>query len=159
MLCRRCLVDRVLTRRVRKKWKKKLASHASQQQSKEDKAKGGYAAQAKRTPEERAEVGKYLQNTTPEQKKEAALKATKTNLARNPSYYGDLARKARSNETQEVRSARGHNIPKDAKERGRAITNSRKYRCTVTGHVSTAGPLTIYQKKRGIDTKNREPVV
>ena len=30
-----------------------------------------------------------------------------------------------------------------------------KFMCTVTGKVSTAGPLTLYQRKRGIDTSNR----
>ena len=30
-----------------------------------------------------------------------------------------------------------------------------KYQCTVTGKISTAGPLTLYQRKRGIDTSNR----
>ena len=35
---------------------------------------------------------------------------------------------------------------------------NKKFRCTVTGKVTTAGPLTMYQKKRGIDPSNREPV-
>jgi len=30
-----------------------------------------------------------------------------------------------------------------------------KYQCTITGKISTAGPLSIYQRKRGIDTSNR----
>lgn len=30
-----------------------------------------------------------------------------------------------------------------------------KFMCTVTGKISTAGPLTVYQRKRGIDTSNR----
>jgi len=33
--------------------------------------------------------------------------------------------------------------------------NSQKWRCTVTGKISTYGPLTLYQKKRGIDTSKR----
>jgi hypothetical protein len=48
--------------------------------------------------------------------------------------------------------------PELASERGQkaaAVTNCIKYKCTVTGHVSTAGPLSIYQRKRGIDTSNR----
>jgi len=36
-----------------------------------------------------------------------------------------------------------------------AKTNSQKWKCTVTGFVSTPGPLTIYQRKRGIDPSNR----
>jgi len=34
-------------------------------------------------------------------------------------------------------------------------TNSQRWQCTVTGYISTPGPLTIYQKKRGIDSSNR----
>lgn len=33
--------------------------------------------------------------------------------------------------------------------------NKTKWRCTVTGHVSSAGSLSNYQKRRGINTKNR----
>ena len=36
-----------------------------------------------------------------------------------------------------------------------AKLNSQKCQCTVTGHISTPGPLSRYQKKRGIDTSNR----
>jgi hypothetical protein len=35
------------------------------------------------------------------------------------------------------------------------IVNSQKWKCTVTGFVSTPGPLAYFQKKRGIDTSNR----
>jgi len=37
-------------------------------------------------------------------------------------------------------------------------TNSTYYRCLVTGFVSTAGPLSRFQKKRGIDTQLRVKV-
>jgi hypothetical protein len=36
--------------------------------------------------------------------------------------------------------------------------NSEKWQCTVTGKISTAGPLTRYQKKRGIDPSFRVKV-
>lgn len=36
--------------------------------------------------------------------------------------------------------------------------NTEKWRCTVTGKISTAGPLTRYQKKRGIDVSLRVKV-
>jgi hypothetical protein len=36
--------------------------------------------------------------------------------------------------------------------------NSTKFRCLVTGFESTAGPLSCYQKKRGINTSLRERV-
>ena len=36
-----------------------------------------------------------------------------------------------------------------------AVTNSQKWQCTITGKVSTSGPLTLWQKARGIDTSLR----
>ena len=38
---------------------------------------------------------------------------------------------------------------------GSKITNSQKWMCLETGYVSTSGPLTRYQNKRGIDTSKR----
>lgn len=38
---------------------------------------------------------------------------------------------------------------------GSANTNSQQWQCTVTGFISKPGPLTIYQKNRGIDPSNR----
>ena len=46
---------------------------------------------------------------------------------------------------------------KDGKK-GASITNSRKFKCNVTGFTSTSGPLTRYQIKRGIDPINRTEV-
>jgi hypothetical protein len=40
-----------------------------------------------------------------------------------------------------------------------AKANSYRFRCTVTGHESTPGPLTIYQKSRGIDPSNRIQII
>jgi hypothetical protein len=39
--------------------------------------------------------------------------------------------------------------------RGARRVNSQKWQCLVTGHVSTPGPLTVYQVKRGIDPSLR----
>ena len=86
---------------------------------------------------------------------ETRRKQVESNLRNNPNHYRDLGIKARESETQEVRSARGHSIPKDAKARGREKTNTTLYVCLKTGHLSTAGPLTIWQRKRKIDTTQR----
>jgi len=55
--------------------------------------------------------------------------------------------------------------PEDKKEAerkgGRVIAsklNSEKWICTITGHITTSGPLTRYQKTKGIDPKNRKRV-
>ena len=39
--------------------------------------------------------------------------------------------------------------------KGAIITQSQKWQCTVTGHVSTPGGLSSYQKARNINTSNR----
>lgn len=44
--------------------------------------------------------------------------------------------------------------PEERKEINKKI-NSQKWKCTVTGYVTNAGALSLYQKKRGIDTSNR----
>jgi hypothetical protein len=38
---------------------------------------------------------------------------------------------------------------------GAEKTNSQKWKCTETGHITNAGALTNYQRKRGIDTTKR----
>jgi hypothetical protein len=68
----------------------------------------------------------------------------------------DMGIKARKNESYEVKAARALAIPKEATAKARAILNSRKFRCLVTGKVSTCGPLTRFQMKRGIDPSLRE---
>jgi hypothetical protein len=35
------------------------------------------------------------------------------------------------------------------------VMNTEKWQCTITGYISTAGPLTCYQKARGIDPSQR----
>jgi hypothetical protein len=39
--------------------------------------------------------------------------------------------------------------------KGALQMNKQKWKCTITGFVSTAGPLSLYQKKRNIDIFNR----
>lgn len=95
-------------------------------------------------------------NRSPEDYRRVARKSHSTRIKKDPDYCSRIGKSARDKETPEVRSARGYMIPKEARARGRAKTNSRLYRCTITGYVSTAGPLTRYQKKRGIDPINRE---
>ena len=38
------------------------------------------------------------------------------------------------------------------------VTNTQKWRCLVTGKITTSGPLTHWQKHRGIDTSLRERI-
>ena len=39
------------------------------------------------------------------------------------------------------------------------IASTTKFQCTVTGYISTAGPLAQYQRARGIDTTNRVKII
>lgn len=125
------------------KWRKKLAQHGQRGLSHGDLVKGYHAME---------------QSMTSETEKLRRQRATETLLSQRPNHYSDIAKKARSTETPEQRSARGHAIPEEAKARGRAKINSRKFRCLVTGKVMPAGPLSAYQKRHGIDTSLREEV-
>ena len=46
-------------------------------------------------------------------------------------------------------------INKQTNNNSKIIVNSQKWKCTITGHITTSGPLTVYQKARGIDITNR----
>jgi hypothetical protein len=48
---------------------------------------------------------------------------------------------------------------KENAKKGAQAVHSQKWQCAVTGHITTPGALTRYQKKRGIDTKNRIRIV
>jgi hypothetical protein len=41
------------------------------------------------------------------------------------------------------------------RRRGAQTQHSQRWECTVTGHISTPGPLSCYQKARGIDHTNK----
>ncbi len=47
----------------------------------------------------------------------------------------------------------------EARKKGGKNTSSQKWQCTITGCVSNAGGLSIYQKARGIDTFNRIRII
>jgi hypothetical protein len=65
---------------------------------------------------------------------------------KSPSHRSNLKRHLQRPEVQERR------------KEGLAKANSQKWQCTVTGKVSTAGPLTLYQKSLGIDVNKRVKV-
>lgn len=46
-------------------------------------------------------------------------------------------------------------MSRELKSENAKNTNSQKWMCTVTGHVSNPGGLTRHQRYRGVDTKNR----
>lgn len=46
-------------------------------------------------------------------------------------------------------------LTEEQKKENANITNSQKWMCTETGFITTPGPLTTYQRKRGIDKSKR----
>lgn len=136
------------------KWRSELGRHAASFVSYEERAKKGRRTQA------------YFRTLPPEEFAKIRARATATLLERHPNHFSTMGKRARELETQEVRSARGHALHTDRLPDGRSAnavelnlrTNSTKVRCLVTGYISTPGPLSIYQRKRGIDTKLREVV-
>ena len=97
------------------------------------------------TKDEKIELGRKVRDLglgihalTKEEKIENGKKGGKT------TYEKSIGAFARSKER----------ISEDSKKGGKTAS-SQKWQCTATGHVSTPGPLTLYQNKRGIDPSNR----
>jgi len=108
---------------------------------------------ASKTPKQRSDASRkarkeWLANTTHEQRSAATRKGRKKQLANTtPEQRSAITRKGRANMT-----------PKQRSDVAR-IASTTKFQCTVTGYISTAGPLTLYQRARGIDTTNRVKVI
>lgn len=64
--------------------------------------------------------------------------------------------KLNAEKTDEGKSKNAVKGGKAGGRRGASLTNSQRWICLVTGHVTTSGPLTKYQRSRGIDTKLRK---
>jgi len=64
------------------------------------------------------------------------------------------SRKAHSKKDEQGRSL----VAVRAGEAAAKVTNKLKFRCLITGHVTTPGPLTVWQRSRGIDTSLREKI-
>jgi general stress protein YciG len=87
------------------------------------------------TPEERSQAGK-----------KGGKKSAQTNMKNGTAIFAL---------TKEELSENGKKGGKIGGKIGSKNTNSQKWQCTETGYVTNAGALTWYQRKRGIDTKNR----
>ncbi len=93
----------------------------------------------------------------------------KTRSLCGPSISGQIAvesgrlerMRANVDKPSQLRDARAKRDPVEHSEWGKKFaqnTNTTFYRCLKTGYISTAGPLTLYQKHRGIDPKQRVKV-
>ena len=47
---------------------------------------------------------------------------------------------------------------KEANKKGGKVINAQKWMCLETGYITTSGPLTLYQRNRGIDTSKRKRI-
>lgn len=126
-----------------KKWRKRLSQHAREKLPVEALRKG-YLGMKK--------------SMTEEDELKRREKAKETILRNNPNHFSEMAKKARENESPEKKSARGSSISEEARAKGRAKTNSRKFRCLQTGRIMPLGPLAAFQKKHNIDPSLREEV-
>jgi hypothetical protein len=132
---------------------------AQSRMTKEQLRRGREGMWANMTPEQRSAQARHMLDISPEKREEAVAKATQTNLKRNPNHFADMARKARAAEPYEKKRKRIEACHKpEVHAKALAKTNGRKFKCRVTGYVSTAGPLTMYQRSRGIDPSLRDQI-
>lgn len=80
----------------------------------------------------------------------------KNNSSENKARAGRIGGK---NQPQEAKVRGGKNGDRNGKSRGGKVggkvTSLQRWQCTVTGYISTPGPLSLYQKARNIDISNR----
>jgi hypothetical protein len=132
---------------------------AQSKMTKEQLRRGREGMWANMTPEQRSAQARHMLDIPPEKREEAVAKATQTNLKRNPNHFADMARKARAAEPYEKKRKRMEACHKpEVHAKALAKINGRKFKCRVTGKISTAGPLTRYQNARGIDPSLRDQV-
>jgi hypothetical protein len=120
---------------------------------------------AKYTPEQRSQMAKKRdENLTPEQRSQ------RTKLGWNQTSQEERSKRAKQrsmgltteqrrnisrNTMMNLPTERRVNNARKAGLKGGVVTSSQKWQCTETGYVSNAGVLTLYQRKRGIDTSKR----
>ena len=95
----------------------------------------------KKSSENQKELGIGIYSLTKEQRSENGKKSAKTNEKNKTSIYGF---------TSEQLSEYG--------KKGGKKTSSQRWICEETGHISTPGGLSIYQRARGIDVSNRRRI-
>jgi hypothetical protein len=95
---------------------------------------------------------------------------SRTRKSCGPSVGGNIAHKSgrlekmrgKVDKPSQLREARANRDSKEHSNHGRKLaaqTNTTLYQCLVTGFVSTAGPLSHYQKKRNIGTHLRVKLI
>lgn len=96
-----------------------------------------------------------------EETREKAVESCRNNKSGrfDPNLQSDLGKRAaKKNKENGSGAFFDKAIQSDAGKIGSKKTNSQKWRCTVTGYITTAGPLTAYQRAKGINTSSRERI-
>jgi hypothetical protein len=99
------------------------------------------------------ELGVGIFSMTPEELSSAGKKgAQKLGQIMGPSTYErKVGVHGRTKEQMSIDGKKGG-------EKAAKIINNQKWMCLETGYITTSGPLSIYQKNRGIDTSKRKRI-
>jgi hypothetical protein len=103
--------------------------------------------------EKQKELGVGIYALTPEQMTENGKKAGKI----GGKIGGKISGKKHKENKTGICGRSKEQIIEDSKK-GSKKTNSQKWMCEETGYITTSGPLTWYQRKRGIDTSKRKRI-
>ena len=91
---------------------------------------------------------------TKEQKIENALKSVETHRENKTGFFSSEVQK--QNALKCYKKGLGvHALTKEQKQELGRKTSSQRWKCTITGYISSPGGLSKYQNYRNIDTKNR----
>jgi hypothetical protein len=119
---------------------------------------------SKKVGQKSYENGTALFSQTPEQLRENARKAGQKNKENGTGVCGMSLEKRREVGKKSGQQAYENKIgihkmtPEErieASKKGGKASSSQKWKCIETGFVSSPGPLSLYQKARGIDTSKR----
>ena len=113
----------------------KLGIHG---QTKEQKSEN-----SKKAIERHRELGTGVFGISPEQRKETNQKINENNRKNKVGIYSRTKKQLVE-------------IGKKWGKVGSKKTNSQKWMCLETGYITTSGPLTVYQRAKGIDTSKRK---
>ncbi len=115
---------------------------------------------ARKVGQKTYENGTGIFSLTPEEKIDAAKKGGQKSYEKRAgvhamSFDEKSAAGKKAAKTNMENGTGIFSLTLEQKREAVAKTNSQKWKCTVTGFVSTPGPLTIYQRKREIDPSKR----
>tara|TARA_R110000868_G_scaffold29897_7_gene111250 strand:+ start:3445 stop:4251 length:807 start_codon:yes stop_codon:yes gene_type:complete len=124
--------------------------------------------------QERSEIGKKsalknykngigIVSLSKEELSEAGKKGANKNKENKVGIFGltkeQMSENGKKNASKNKQNKIGiFGLTKEQRQNNIKKTNSQKWICLETGYITTSGPLTIYQKSKGIDTSKREKI-